>query len=699
MPAPNPACCPPGSRAALADLLPELAGGTTTALDAQSRRALAFEGAVRLVAAIGPALIVVDDLHWTDSSSLGLLAVVASRATDVRIILAYRPEEIPADEEVATFLSDLWATTRPLEIGLGPLDTVAAGRLVSDAELASVLAEATDGTPFAVLEVIRTLEQQDAVRRDGDVWRPVSADVLDRARAEARAGQRRSVALRAHRQPRARRELLGLLALLGRPAPARLLAEATGTTVAAVDTQMDGLARAELVRHDERGWATAHDLVGETLRDRLDPVNRARLHQLLARALERDPSAGGERARYLAGAGDQPAAAAAYAATARQRLDRFADREAERLAQAGLALEPADSTRVELLEVRAETRSRAGVLSDTRDDLRSALALADVGADRSRLLARLAVLASGAEDLVRAANLVDLALTEAGDDPGSRARALAVGAIVDMNMERPQRAEARYAEALSLFEQVGDARGVADVLDARAMAAFLDGDITGGVAAFDRVARLFADAGDLLRVITPRSTRVHGFVFAAAPQDGLRDTDEALELATSLGNPEGQAYAQWHRSEALTACGRVDEGAGAAADALTIAERLEHRGWTATALRALGIAREADGDRDGAERAFRRSLAISGHLPLFACWAHARLALVLVSTGRLDEAADHVEWALTTGPPLGHYEARLAHCELAVARGQRDADALVADAADRAARGGHRASVSRLSTL
>jgi hypothetical protein len=66
-----------------------------------------------------------------------------------------------------------------------------------------------------------------------------------------------------------------------------------------------------------------------------------------------------------------------------------------------------------------------------------------------------------------------------------------------MNLERPERAEVRYAEALSLFEQVGDARGVADVLDARAMAAFLHGDVTASIAAFDRVARLFTDAGNL----------------------------------------------------------------------------------------------------------------------------------------------------------------------------------------------------------
>lgn len=73
------------------------------------------------------------------------------------------------------------------------------------------------------------------------------------------------------------------------------------------------------------------------------------------------------------------------------------------------------------------------------------------------------------------------------------------------------------------------------------MATFLDGRVRDGVALFARVAHLFADCGDLLRVITPRSTCGHGLVFADRPAEGLTEADAALELARELGNPEGQA--------------------------------------------------------------------------------------------------------------------------------------------------------------
>ncbi len=116
-------------------------------------------------------------------------------------------------------------------------------------------------------------------------------------------------------------------------------------------------------------------------------------------------------------------------------------------------------------------------------------------------------------------------------------------------------------------------------------------------------------------------------------------------------------------------------------------------------MRALGIAQLGNGDLPAAEESFRRSLRAGERLPPFTSGAHAGLGTVLVRSGRIDEAAAHVDAALRTGPPLGHYEARLARCQLAVARHDPDADALLADAVDRATRGGHLASRSRLTSL
>jgi tetratricopeptide (TPR) repeat protein len=315
-------------------------------------------------------------------------------------------------------------------------------------------------------------------------------------------------------------------------------------------------------------------------------------------------------------------------------------------------------------------------------------------------MSRLAMLTFGAQDPRHAAELAELALVEAGDDPGARAAALETAAIVDMNLGRPELARDRAETALGIYRASGDAAGVARILDGRAMATFLDGRIAEGVETFGRVAGLFADSGELLRVVTPRSTRGHGLVFMARPAEGLAEASEALRLARDLDAPDGQAYALWHRSEALSALGRAGEAEADAREALAIARRVDHRGWTATAHRALGIALVARGELDGAWAAFAASAEVAGEsLTLFASWAAARSALVAVARGELGGVDVLVARSLAVGPPLGHYEARLAEVELLAARGDPGTAARAAVASELARAGGHAVSAERLSAL
>jgi tetratricopeptide (TPR) repeat protein len=202
-----------------------------------------------------------------------------------------------------------------------------------------------------------------------------------------------------------------------------------------------------------------------------------------------------------------------------------------------------------------------------------------------------------------------------------------------------------------------------------------------------------------LRVVTPRSTSGHGLSFAGQPERALADTTEALELARRLNYAEGEAMVLWHHGEVLVAAGRPDQGLAAAEAGVVLARRLGHRGWTAATLCGLGVAHAAVGDFEAAAQAYRDSLVLTEHLVMFKTWGHARLARLLVQHGDLAGAATHVDAALGTGPGLAQYEARLARCELAVARNEADASALVQDALDRAVDGGHGASAIRLAEL
>lgn len=691
-----------GALAQVAPVLGEVRPVDRVELASDAWRALALEAAARVLerAAAGGAVLLVDDAQWADDTSLELLGRAAHRASRLGLVVSFRPEEVGPDDPLGRFLGVAARSGLATRVSLGPLPVAALHELVGDPAVVAALVDGTDRYPFAVGEVIHELATEGVLRRGVDGRLHVTgADAGRRAALAAEAGQRRAVEWRLAHQPSGRRALLTTLALIGRQAPAGLVGAAVGRPAAEVLTALDGLADAGLVDHGDHGWAAAHDLIGEAMIAKLTPAQRAALHANIASALEgladTDPA---ELARHLQGAGD-PRAAIIYEQAARDRFAHHAAAEARELADAGLEVgAPADIT-ARLLEVRAQARNHLGDLDGARDDLRAVLSEAPSGPRRALLLARLAMLESGAQDLVRASELGELALVEAGEDPDARARCLTVAAIIDLNLDRPDRSAARFGEALVRFEELGDSLGVAEVLDGRAMATFLGGDIRGGADGFDRAANRFEDTGDLVRVVTPRSTRGHARVFMGEPAAGLGDIDAALDAAQQVGHVEGEAYARWHRSEALSALERADEALAEANRALALARHLDHRGWTATSHRAVGIAREASDDLDGAAVAFGQSLKASEHLPLFSCWAASRLTIVLLRLDRFEEAAPLVRRALREGPELGRYEARLAHAELAAATGAADAQHIAAHARIAAQAGGHVVSAQRLAEL
>jgi DNA-binding SARP family transcriptional activator len=678
---------------ALGWLLPELEGDAGTGLDPESRRILVHEAALRLLETAG--VIAVDDLQWCDPSSLGVLEAATARIASLRVVFAYRPEELAERGEVRALLGRAGAV---LQVDLGALPDESLRDLVDDAGVVEALSRHTDRTPMAVAEVLRALSAEGLIAPTPEGAWQAAGGAAARAVTLAREGQRLAIRARVAAQSDVDRELLALLALLAREASAATLAAAAKEAEPDVLVALSRLFRRGLTRLGEQGWSTSHDMVTEVVAASLDAAERLRLHASLARALQSDDDPL-LLAHHLREAGDLRAAADAFTLAAQRAFDTVADDEAAHLTEVGLELAPSTATRAALLEIRGQARQRLGDISGAREDLRSALAVQTAGPPRARILARLAILSSGAEDIVRAAQLAELAVVEAGADEPVRARALEVAAVLDMNLERGLRSAERASEALALYEKLGDANGMARILDARAMAQFLDGDVRGGEAALRRAADLFEDSGDLVRVVTPRSTGGHAQVFAGRADKGLVQVTAALELARTLGHPEGQAYALWHRAESLAALDRGAEAAADAAEAHAIATRIGHRGWTATAWRAVGLAAQQQGDLDKALRAFRNSLDLSEHLGLFASWAAARAAMVLVAQGAPEKAVALVERALSEGPPLGHYEARWAQVEVAVGLGDAAGPSLARAALDQQEAGGVRQGRERLLTL
>ncbi|MGH3226250.1 MAG: BTAD domain-containing putative transcriptional regulator, partial [Streptosporangiaceae bacterium] len=156
---------PEPEASALAEVVPGLAvppGTAAGGLDEQSRRALALQGAVRLLAAVARprCLIAADDLHWADPTSLTLLGLLLRRLDTVSLAGAYRTDGSPgAGLAEALGLPDSQMTS----VTLGPLPARVIRGLFSDQLLAEAILRHAGRTPFTVTEVIAALARQGAI--------------------------------------------------------------------------------------------------------------------------------------------------------------------------------------------------------------------------------------------------------------------------------------------------------------------------------------------------------------------------------------------------------------------------------------------------------------------------------------------------------------------------------------------------------
>ena len=687
---------------ALAEVVPGLAvppGAALGSLDEETGRAFALQGAVRLVAAAARprCLIVADDLQWADPTSLTLLGLLLRRLDGVSLAAAYRADGTPGGAPAEALGLP---AAQVASLTLGPLPARVIRGLFSDQLLAEAILRQAGRTPFTVTEIIAALARQGAISRDShSKWRLRPDRDAAAAASIVAAGIGQAAGNRLAGLPSRWRDMLGLLALLGRPAPPPLLAAATSTGLhSALDT-LEGLSSAGLANPGPQGWTPGHELIRRAVTAAMRPAETARCHALLAQALRQCGADPAEAASHLATSGDNDGAAMAYAAAARRQLERICDREAIRLAETGMSLDPAARTRAVLLEARGEARRRRGQLAAARADFTAALDSLGDPAARSRVLAQLAILDARTADAARGRELAELAIAEAGDQPAALGQALAAAAIIDLTEGDLARARYRVRRAARLLDQAGDNRGSARLLYWRAMAHFIDGRLPNAVTQLDRLAHLPVTPGEVLRLWSPRATRGHALAFLGRAGEGLAEIGETLAWARAVRHPAVEAECLWHCAEALVILGQADEAIESAKESVCIAVRIGHAEWTAAAHRGLGIACEAAGLPGRAEAAYRRSLEAADCIPLFRVWAAARLGAFLARQGRPREATPHVQAALAGGTPLTRHEARWAHTELLASQGDAACRAAAATALDQAQDSGYLVLIPRLREL
>jgi hypothetical protein len=567
--------------AELTRLLPELGRGPGASAAADRFQLWDAVGAfLQAAAAREPILVVLDDLHAADPSSLHLTEAVVRQLRDARavVLASHRDVEARLAPELDACLSRLGRDGRVLHLPrlsapqVGALVREVTGR--DDEEMAQLVHDASEGNPLFARELLRLMAARGAAS-------PTSVP------EGVRAVIRQRLALLSP----ATVALLSAAAAVGRDFALPVAAEVAGVTTEALAEALAEAETAELLSPAGASgrYRFSHVLVAETLTQDLPAPRRARLHARTAEVLERlhagDPAAPlAEIAHHwlAAGAEAAPRAAAAAQRAAERATLRLAFEDAvhlyARALEALAVAAPGDARRrAELLVAQGEAALRAGERDEARRACQAAAELARALGSGELLAA--AALTWGAEFVtgVVDASLVGL-LEEAlaalpPGDGALRARVMARLAGALQPAPDPRQPVALAREAIAMAERLGDDAVRLQVLHA-GMAALMDYVPPAERSPLNQeVARLASAAGARPLALRARLR----LAFDRLEDADLAGYDAAVAAYEALASEFRQPRYHWPtallRSARAYWQGRFAEGERLEAEARALAER------------------------------------------------------------------------------------------------------------------------------
>ena len=364
-----------------------------------------YEGVIGLLERVGsvaPALLAIEDVHWIDRASRDLVTFLVRNLHRERVLLVLtaRTEDLPPGHPTLDWLAELTRHPRVARLELAPLTPDAVSRQLEailgtrpPPELLGSVMSRSDGNPFFAEELLAAAtgstvpvgaatSSSASSSRTSSLPPPTLAGIL-----AVRLG---------HLSPAAR-EVLGAVAIAGRPVEEALLAEVLGTLPDALSDAIRELRAAQVLLSDPvtGAFRIRHVLLAEVARSEVMPGRRRALHEAFATALTARPdladsgplAAAAELAWHWESAGRlqeaYDAAAIAGEAAAGVGAHDTAHAQYERAIALSPRLEtrPSAAERVELLRRAAEAADLAGRLSRALELATEAQSLVDEATD------------------------------------------------------------------------------------------------------------------------------------------------------------------------------------------------------------------------------------------------------------------------------------------------------------------------------
>ncbi|MEO5986414.1 MAG: AAA family ATPase [Candidatus Limnocylindria bacterium] len=414
-------------------------------------------GLVRRLAERQPLVLVLEDLHWSDSSTRDLLKFLVRSGGDARLLIVgtYRSDEMHRRHPLRPLLAELARLEGVDSMELAPLD---------DVELANLLAGIIDGAPPP--ELVSTV----MARSGGN---PLFVEELMAAGEVGLAlprSLRDTLDERIRRLSESAQQVLRIASVGGQSVDHETLAAVAAlpedALTAAIRENVEHHLLIPTAPHKTPGYRFRHALVQEVVYEDLLPNERTRLHAAHAVTLDRRADGNpheragiaAQLAHHWLMAHDLEHSLAASVAAGRSAVHAFAHREGQAFLERALELwtrVPADRLppgleRTVILEEAAEAAAQAGDTRRSIDLVRSALTETDTLAEPMRagvLHHRLAWYLNEAGDWQAGVRAMERAVELIPLDPPTPERALVVADLAHSLMIR-----SRFSESMAMAE-------------------------------------------------------------------------------------------------------------------------------------------------------------------------------------------------------------------------------------------------------
>jgi DNA-binding NarL/FixJ family response regulator len=609
-------------------LLPEIAwsapseSAAVPQLDAEQEKRRLFQALLRVISRLGaqrPVLILIEDLHWSDQTTLEFLLFLCrypkgqSPAARLWILLTYRSDE--AQSALSHFLAELDRTRSAVELALNRLtlaETDVMTRAILDLhqparrEFLQALHGVTNGNPFFIEEVLKaSFGRHRSASRLVEDQTSYGIDVDQVPRTVQDALRQRLAQL----SERARR-LLDVAAVAGMRLDIDLLGEFTQQEAETLLAPLKELVAAQLIVDEEAGFAFRHALTRQAVYSQLLRIERRQLHRHIGEARERLYQASPqqqemhigelayhfceaeawdkalpycERAGELANELSTPVAVIQHLSRAREAARRISRTLSPRVLR---LLANAYEVVGEFEHARAtmEAALEAAVQqSDDREQWQALIGLGMIWCSRDYLKTG---------ELWRSA----LELARALADQSLLARSLNRVGNWYLNREAPVDAVQHHEEALRIFERVGDIGGIAETVDLLGMAWFVGGDLIRSRAHYERALPLFEQLHDTqgyassLATVSVCAPVYHTDTLSPAVTftQGAEWLEQARRLTRDIGWRSGESYALIDLGLVLGPAGQYGRALECTRGGLAIAEEIGHLQWMSCALWTLG---------------------------------------------------------------------------------------------------------------